>query len=672
MRVLLTLITVAAVLGVALFLWSNSERTPALESATPASLETSTSKAELAPLGQSGERQPSASRNVFGDTKASPSKAEIRTLPSELVLEGEVLITEKDGTESRATSGRVHLTTWLGERGNGHVVQIKRGRWRLRFVRQDDGTYQSPDGGTNSSALPSARIIVSELFLSDPYGETSPADTSQEFPFGLRDATIRVSRLRSLTLRVEDARNGTPLDHVSIQRVTNSGLLPMSGSGWSGPEASSKAKQLLDALVTDVSAPIRLTSGQRYGDSGQSDYWVGSPGYGWKRLGLDLRSDGERVIPLERAGILTVSFEGTAPAENAFLRIRTGSPESLLIALELADSKPKRIEGLAPGRYSLQLETGDGWSVHRVWARATMELAADVEHEQILRWGSADEGQKASLAGTLIIPAEWNLERFTLTAQRFGGQSGEPIWPHTLPIHQLRKLGAEAYGFQFDQLLPGEYQLSLEAVHYAVGLTLPASGLRDFRFEIPPPAEIKLRLLEGDTDSEVVVVQWMSAGRSGPPPVIFPPQGLRGESLRQEGDPFFHLRVPQGKIVITRLQTIGADYVLPREPLLANPGTEHTLHLRRALTAKLILLDGETRVPWPSSRGFHTSSQVDGEGTLTCIRGMDGQGRARADRPGLYRVELPTVPGFAAHAPVEIEIVEGEIRELEIQLVRSR
>ena len=59
------------------------------------------------------------------------------------------------------------------------------------------------------------------------------------------------------------------------------------------------------------------------------------------------------------------------------------------------------------------------------------------------------------------------------------------------------------------------------------------------------------------------------------------------------------------------------------------------------------------------------AEHIDGGGS------MSAQGPwFRVREPGRYRVPIPEIPGYEPHAPVEVNIVEGETREVVVQLVR--
>jgi len=146
--------------------------------------------------------------------------------------------------------------------------------------------------------------------------------------------------------------------------------------------------------------------------------------------------------------------------------------------------------------------------------------------------------------------------------------------------------------------------------------------------------------------------------------------GKRGGSMegaqRESGSTDFRLAVPEGPLT---LMIFDPDWVLTRVELQAVEGTHHEIELDRAASALLRLVDGEVLVPWPDD-DFGMGERLDGAGDLG-IRGR-AKGCLRYNTaPGRYRVQVPTIQGFLPHDPVEVELVAGEVIEVEIRLVRD-
>ncbi len=622
------------------------------------------------------ERVASGKTHIFAASDSPLTRAELSELPTQLVLAGTLVIEESDGSETRDANGRFHLTTRVGELANGHVVQILEGRWSLRFELQSDGTYQSPDGGSNDASLHAARLSISEFVLYDPYGPVSELEDVDSLPFGDRRLELRVKRLHSLRIRVEDARNSKPLENLTLLRAGG-----LSTEHLRHPGYRSKFK----IIAEEANSPVRLTADQRDANSGSANYLIGTPGYAWTSVAMDFGSDGERLVRLERGGNLEVLFAGDLPAAHMRLRLRVGDSEQSVAAFPLEDSNPIRIEGLAADTYKLEVDSGGRWEgAHRVWARGTARVSADGEAQVTLNWIPETPANYAPLAGTMVLPEEWQLTNFTLTAQPQNASEQAASMPYSLHSSEMEKIAGNTYAFKFKPLQIGKYRLELPALKYATTLELTDEGLVDFEFKIPPPVEILVTVLDELTGerAEVRQVQWSCATVEGLalfPPILFSPREYEAFNVDSTISPFnsrsrddrgedagvFRLVVPETLVVITHLLTQASDYQIPSHTFQARAGGEFTLRVRSTCSATITLLDGDTKVPWPQSE-FYTAEQIDGDGVATAIAGF-----LRADTPGRYSIEIPKIRGFEPHAAVEVEFRQGETRELTVQLIRE-
>lgn len=689
MKLLLSLALLLVALGAAFFLWSDADHAIALESESGATHEAAAARTELAALSQTDARESVETKRVFGEADSRLSRAEIEALPNELVLAGRVLITELDGSETRVASGRVHFTTWVGEHANSYVAQVRDGYWKLRFELAEDGTYLAPDGGSVSAALRAARLTIPEVFAYDAFGELGPPKTAGHFQFGNTNVALRPRRLHSLTLRVEDSNTGAALERVSIlkgDRFNQLSVLDLHNL-WVQPSSPKDLETLAASspervLVAKVDSPIRLTEEQRKTSSNRGEFVIGSPGYAWTNVELDLASDGERIVTLEPGGELEVSFEAALSTQSLRLRIGTLNPPRFLTRHPLHELDPVQIKGLRAGTYELQVESEGGSNTALVWARAEIEVAPGSRKQLTLRWDGAPEANLPSLSGTLTLPSEWGLNDFVFSLRHLTAQGPSESLQLSLSQDELQKVGPETYEFHFPRLAAGKYELELYRLKWGVILDLPATGLSEVHIDVPPPADLKLFLIDDDTGTtaEVTAIQWSceNPGKRTWPPELFVPTGMQAGIWKENGEDFFRLRVPRTEIRLTavnggsltgrsRFESEIVDYMLPKESFSVSQGGDITIRMRRAVTATLTLLDGKTRVPWPRG-SYSRSKQLGGDGELA----VNSNG-ARADRPGRYLIEIPRVPGFEPHAPVEIELgpASSEKQEILIRLVRQ-
>ena len=103
--------------------------------------------------------------------------------------------------------------------------------------------------------------------------------------------------------------------------------------------------------------------------------------------------------------------------------------------------------------------------------------------------------------------------------------------------------------------------------------------------------------------------------------------------------------------------------------MVASDGSEITLFAENRCYAELVLLDGETRIPWPF-QGQLKGADVGGNGRLTTRNWQFSQVQLCVDHAGLYRFTLPNINGNLEHAPVEAFIEDRSEQEIRVHLER--
>jgi len=149
------------------------------------------------------------------------------------------------------------------------------------------------------------------------------------------------------------------------------------------------------------------------------------------------------------------------------------------------------------------------------------------------------------------------------------------------------------------------------------------------------------------------------------------PEGVTGgglASVEPDENGRFVFRAPLGEIHIS---SWGGEYSSASANLVVRPGDNSaTLSVRPSQGFLLRLKDGDSVIPWSWDYAV-TIEAKQGSGKSGSRRTDEKGHTVLVSEPGTYIVTLPTIEGFHALEPREIDIPEGEVVELVVQFERK-
>ncbi len=400
-------------------------------------------------------------------------------------------------------------------------------------------------------------------------------------------------------------------------------------------------------------------------------YEIRAPGYAWHRLDIDPTRGGERELVLLAGGDLTVKVRGRRRGGN-WLRVRDGE------GCPITERRPPPtiVRGLPPGSHRVTIESGEPDRNPLVHASGTALIQAG---EMTTAWLQAAEEPAAvpvPMAGTLVVPEAWGLEEIDLVITFLDRPVGPERRPLVIRRERLAPVKGERGTWRWDagRVQPGLYHLRVEPSGLGAYLMIPAWGNPELRVEIPPPGELTLRLLDGATDHPIdgKYLCWFLPRPPGERSMedIGRSSKREGVLVRAAARGLFRFRAPEGEIHVWA--QAGPRYPSRHERVMVAKGqSSATLRLMRRTAVAVRLLDrGE---PLPCEVRWNISARSPQGGGPTGSTGRLGDARMLdLPAPGRYAISIQRLEGHPTPPVTWIDVSEGEIVELELELRPGR
>jgi hypothetical protein len=454
-------------------------------------------------------------------------------------------------------------------------------------------------------------------------------------------------------LHVQDRASGRELAPVFLTEVQG---WPESEFAHPGPEVENER----DLGASPVTLPPRA------GGLGLRTCYARSPGYAWGRIEIDEQRGGERILLLDPSGTLEVELVGAVSDSGTKLRLFASS-YSPVFDQALRQTGTLAVADLAAGSYRVKAEIGNFWDSPLVLAEERVEVVAGGLARVVLTLKDLEARVEVPFEGTLLLPVEWELDQFTLDFELLDTPRGGGDGRFSLARGAMQALDGSPglYHWAASAVQPGRYDVELRQLAYHTVLSVPPEGERDARVVVPPPCEVLVRCVDDATGEEVTSEQvtWYCAIPDGV-------KGWSNESAKWDADlRRFRFRCPQGEI---RLGVISQAYAQASEPVQVHAGpNEVPLRLERMTSLAVRLRDGEIEIPWEAGL---TPELVPAEGqqAFRSWSSSGGQITLHEKEPGLYRLEIPAIPGYEPMPDTEVRLERGKTREHVVQLVRKR
>jgi len=544
---------------------------------------------------------------------------------------------------ARPVSGRLQVIDDLGTR---HEDALARFELEVETPRGlETRTVEVTLGFFEIVAAPGAELRLGEIEVA-----RRPATFEAERAVVPEEGALTlVARCPGVTtLRVLDATTRAELDRVDVYRDIDVVSSDHPGS-----------LEGLEVIAKSQPSPIVLS---RFG--GTRSYYVDAPGYAVVPVRVDFTSAGARVVELAREASLVVEFQNLDPASGTRVRLWATEEDRYLDAE--ATSARMTFDSLVPGRYEARAEIGAIDNDPLVLARAPVKLVAGRESTVRLELEEvASPGDPVPLGGSILFDDVWDADRFEIRVEpddrRLEGRQKEV----TLRRSDLRDAeplsdGRSRVEWSAGDLFPGRYRVVLLPAQVIRELELVPPGDTDVRLELGEACTLRLRLVDADSGDAI------------PEGTVFwGPQGKRSAaSAEADEDGRLEIRTVPGELAV---MTHISGYRGKRGSYLLEPGTiERELLVPRGFGLRVRLLDGEAVIPIDPWR-LRVEPADAGTGKANAWSWDSAEGsKILVTEPGVYRVEVPEIDGFAPVAPVTAVVPRGEIVDVEIPLVRLR
>lgn len=568
-------------------------------------------------------------------------------------LHGTLALTGVDGSVSTTPNAELSLSLAYDSTGAEGPLEFLDGRREERALTVTAGRWETT---FDASSVPS-HVSVSRV-------SSDGADALVSVPHDViampKDGFVEVRARfrRPTTLRVLAAESRTDLSAIVLVAS------PPSHDREEHPGAA------FESLVRarDLTSPIDLTSLlTRPRPSGKQRWFVGVDGRAWGSIDIDFDLGGEFLIELAHGGDLEIAVTHQDPASFAVLRLRRPGRPVPSLTTSMKKDAVIRLSGLAPGPLEIRAEIGDWFDDPIVLASAQVEIVAGSRAFASLELARAPAVEIADIAGTLLVPAEWDDERpsamLAFIGTPLGGIDGQRwIAPSAT---ESPRAGVRAFRWHVERVQVGRHEFSVTNPPFTTAIEVPAGGRADYVIEIPPPCELRVRLVEAGSgkDVEVSALHWNPKR----------PEGVDGGSLESgrldASTGCYLLRAPCAPI---DLQIFDLRYLPVNSS--ADPTSvvgELRIELAPACGAIFTLRDGDVTVSWPDD-WYGQPSAAEGTTGRTTLSTRDGTThRFQFSAPGTYVLRPPKIAGYREPPPQPVVARDHEFVEHVIQLERE-
>jgi hypothetical protein len=549
-------------------------------------------------------------------------------------LRGTVVVLDEHKVEHRAEDGTFQLGLLTDHSGSVVDVKVVAGRFEL-----DVGPCEELSLDRASFAERTAFACARHVPI------PMPADHVVEFCFRWPPAIV---------LHVRDAVSGSDLSGVEAV---------LSGS-W---ETEELLVPEIDAKALHGHSPLAIRVEDIPEHTWVSSVFVRADGYAWSHVKCDPTAGGDVFAELQPACSLDVEIEGDKSTEGLRLRLTGKDQYRPLLDMALGTQARRTFESLPPGEFELSAQIGEWYREPVSLAKSPVTLVAGARSVARLVIARPPSAVTADLSGVLLMPAAWGSQPGTLSVERLGASS-MPSTERSVHLDPAgRRDGLDVYDWRLAKAEVGKYELSLYEPSFAFVVELLPGGTSGVRIEIPPPADVSIRVVDAATNADVVVddVNWHTKR----------PEESRGwtdsSAKRNAVTGRYEARCPIGDVEFSVFPIeLGYDHV-STTALIRPGGNEVLLALSRANGVRLVLKDGDQDLPLDSDREF-VVEPVTGTGRVASWSWGAAGTRLHVTEPGKYRIRLKDpIAGYLMPKEEVVDIQPGSVKDVLIRLTRK-
>jgi len=370
-------------------------------------------------------------------------------------------------------------------------------------------------------------------------------------------------------------------------------------------------------------------------------YRVAAAGYAATRVSVPEDAEQPVRVTLHRAGSLDVHLVNLRPDSGARIVLRSDGERRR--SVEPAESGPTTLSGIAHGAYDVHVAIEPWFRAPFVLGEAKVRVPAGGREAVTIRLRDPPP-PGVPFAGTIVIPDAWGDVNPDMSVFCQDG----PTARHT----SLERHGSR---WSAGRVPPDRYHVRVKPFGMQVAFDVGAGGLEDARIEIPPPADVIVRVRDAeDRPVPGAELDW------------YVPPGHTYMTVRPNPeDGLFRFRAPQGRLVLEP-EAIGFDS--GARLVRVRPGRNKIrLRIRRLTTVRVrFRRDGEVKERPPGV--FVRVEPVGHEGKYLGVNTTSTDRTITMSTPGRYRVTFDVPDGFRAIPPKELDLPLG-VTDLVVDLV---
>jgi len=309
------------------------------------------------------------------------------------------------------------------------------------------------------------------------------------------------------------------------------------------------------------------------------------------------------------------------------------------------------------------------------------EVASAPPTTTILEPPSLPKSARALIAGTVVVPREWELRNFSL---QIDDPKSRTFW-RAIESNEMQAVSgrADTFSWSLPGATAGRYRVGVLPTLFTVELDVGPEGRQDIEIDVPPPSSVEVHVVDAlsKAPSRLAWLDWWVLMNSHDVEQVVTTQDPFEQMMQQCGwgsskendmkTGVFRFNAPQGSSLRLGTRSNGTLRTTDTFRELQPGRNEFELFTSDAGGFVLRAKDGEEFINWPPDCTVEAEA-IDGAGTVQVWDDDGARGhRAFVSLPGRYHCRLSKIKGFALLDPFEVEVLEGKFKQVTVELRRE-
>ncbi|MBM3992395.1 MAG: hypothetical protein FJ298_15535 [Planctomycetes bacterium] len=558
-------------------------------------------------------------------------------------------------SKSRALKGTLRFFDPFGVHG-----AVARGSFSLHANSEEEPRTVAVEQGAWSVEIPEEPFELS-AFTAEDARVFLHASTYGLYQFpadGVLDLLVR--RDLGCRLVVVDAASGRELVDVEVVRDSGQG-------NWGKRSPDGSAEEV--RIAEHAASPVELAQ-----EEDSARYFVRGAGYAWRTVGVQRSACGDRVVALRPGGDLTVLLGGAPAPDGAEVRLRGERDTNDPYATQYVEHRraigalDRRLDfdSIEAGGYEVSVEVGvNTWRSTRITAKnVVVERGKRAQVEFVLP--SPEPATLVEAGGTIQLSG-WPEARSLTLHSRFAPRVGGKPEYRALLSDSSGPPEAIVHTWSIGAIEPGAYSGFIGGASHYFDFVVAAENRSDYVIVLPPPADVRLRVLDARTGApaDVERVGWLGyAGEWRP----------GGQINSAQLDPELGLWRFHAPATTVSIWINDEDYEFRNTPIELVPGVnERELRVPRA--CGIIATFVHAGVPIARDVSWTIElAHPDGKeaGYANPLDDAEMELVMRAPAPGRYRITAEGLDGYRIVSSLDVTVPIDGFARVVVELERVR